>query len=144
MDLNARIGTDMRGIFASFVILVGLGCTGDGTVHQVHLGKLNADDDRLSGVDGSYYDDYRFRTKAGYHIEVTLKSADFDPYVHLFDANRSQLAYNDDAKPNGRTARIDFTAPYDGIYYVLANSRDAEEMGSYRLEIRVRPTPSRP
>ncbi len=114
-------------------------CSGDGTVRQTTRGSLDGTDERLSAVDGSYYDDYRFRTKAGYRISVQLRSDSFDPYVHLFDAKRNQLAYNDDVAPGDNTAAIEFSAPYEGDYFVLVNSRDAGETGEYVLEIRVVP-----
>lgn len=132
----------MRRPHAVVVLLAVCGlsaCSGDGTVRQTTRGSLDGTDERLSAVDGSYYDDYRFWTKAGYRISVRLQSDGFDPYVHLFDAKRNQLAYNDDVAPGDNAAGIEFTAPYEGNYFVLVNSRDAGETGGYVLEIRVVP-----
>lgn len=126
-------------VFALYIAVCLSACRGSGTVIERHEGSLDGHDERLRTIDGSYYDDYRFWTRAGHQITIELRSTEFDPYVHLFDARRNQLAYNDDFKPGERTARIDFEAPYEGHYYVLANSRDAGETGAYRLEIRAEP-----
>ena len=129
----------MRGV--CFVCLIGwLGCTNaDGLVAQTHVGALEETDDRLNAADGSLYDDYWFDTNAGNRIVVTLQSSDFDPYLHLFDAHRTQLAYNDDAVPGQNSSRIEYVAPYTGRYYVLVNSRDAGETGRYKLSIGAKP-----
>ena len=126
----------------SIVCLIGLGAcvNADGSVAQTHEGVLQDTDQTLDTADGSFYDDYAFETNAGNRIVVTLQSVEFDPYLHLFDAHRTQLVYNDDAAPGQNGSRIEYIAPYTGRYYVLVNSRDAGEMGRYRLSIESRPS----
>jgi hypothetical protein len=108
-------------------------------IEEIHSGALDAQDSVLSTADGSYYDDFELQTTTGYQIVVTLESAEFDPYVHLFDGHRNQLAYNDDEAPGRNSSRISFTAPYTGKYYVMVNSREPGETGRYLLTIQTKP-----
>ncbi|MEC7962618.1 MAG: M10 family metallopeptidase [Pseudomonadota bacterium] len=57
-----------------------------------------------------------------------------DPYLRLYDATGSQLAYDDDSG-GGLNARLVYTAATSGTYYIAASSFDDGSTGAYQLQV---------
>lgn len=95
-------------------------------------GRLTEDD--AVGERQVRADIFRFEGREGQRLRIDMSSEDFDPYLELFDAMRAPLVDDDDGGPAGLDARIDFTLPAAGSYYVEARAY-AEATGAYRLTI---------
>lgn len=88
--------------------------------------------------DGSSYDLYVFVGERDDVITLTMTSWDVDAFLWLYDDARQVLASDDDGA-GGTDALIKYVLPYDGSYYVLANTYDAREYGTYLLELNIDP-----
>jgi len=77
--------------------------------------------------------DVKLQKDVTYLIE--MDSTDIDSYLILEDAAGKKLAEDDDGGgfPN---ARIEFRAPADGVYRIIATTFDANEIGAYTLNVR--------
>jgi hypothetical protein len=96
-------------------------------------GQLVATDDRLS--DHSVFRGYGFQGSAGESVRIDMMSDSFDAYLILTDVYGNQLIRDDDSG-GGRNARITYTLPYSGTFFVLANAYRQDQYGEYRLTIR--------
>lgn len=111
------------------------GCDDDSPpVDERHEGTLEMGDDVFAD-DGSFYDAYAFRAKSGDRITVTMRSGDVDSFVHIFDEDGHQLAFNDDITPGNLDAQLIFEATSDAPYTVWANTQDGGQTGAYVLTI---------
>jgi hypothetical protein len=94
---------------------------------------------------GPERDVYRVAGKAGEHrvfeVEARRCGSAVDPVLRILDASGKQLARSDDSPGAGLDARIDFTFPAEGSYYVeVTDARFSTQaqnfyrlkMGSYR------------
>ena len=85
-----------------------------------------------------YYGDYDFfvfraEQDQSYRIDVELGTLG-DSIATLYDADRAQLAKNDDANEDSLASRISWTAPRSGDYYVEVSGYDYGT-GSYTLSV---------
>lgn len=101
-------------------------------------GRLDASDDRLP--DGSYFDPWYVEGNAGETVTITLRSSDFDAYLGmgLRQNGRFQPIAEDDDNgggPQGTDARLRVELPESGTYTVLANTRYADERGTYTIAL---------
>lgn len=86
-------------------------------------------------------DVYRINGKAGerrvFEVEARRSGSAIDPVIRVLDASGKQLALSEDTPSTGLDARLDFTFPKDGLYYVEVHdarfSRQAQNF--YRLKI---------
>ncbi len=99
-------------------------------------GTLSADSPRLA-EDGSPYYAHFVDLKAGDEIDVTMMAADFDAYLHIWDAEGNSLVQDDDSG-GGLNARATMMVPTDGRYQIIANSFDDNATGDYTLMVRTR------
>ncbi|WP_375501369.1 trypsin-like peptidase domain-containing protein [uncultured Nostoc sp.] len=82
----------------------------------------------------SYFHTYVFEGKAGQQITIEMNSQQIDPHLYLLlPAKERLIAQNDDISPKDFNARLTVTLPENGIYYLLANTFEAGESGSYSL-----------
>ncbi|WP_392533670.1 trypsin-like peptidase domain-containing protein [Nostoc sp. C117] len=82
----------------------------------------------------SYFHTYVFEGKAGQQITIEMDSQQIDPHLYLLLPAKEQLvAENDDISPKDFNARLTVTLPENGVYYLLANTFEAGESGSYSL-----------
>jgi hypothetical protein len=90
---------------------------------------------------GPERDVYRVYGKAGerrvFEVEARRCGSAIDPVLRILDASGKQLARNDDAPGAGLDARLDFTFPSEGNYYVeLSDSRfSTQAQNFYRLKM---------
>jgi serine protease Do len=82
----------------------------------------------------SYFHTYVFEGKAGQQITIEMDSQQIDSHLYLLlPAKERLIAQNDDISPKDFNARLTVTLPENGIYYLLANTFEAGESGSYSL-----------
>ncbi|MCL2152817.1 MAG: InlB B-repeat-containing protein, partial [Oscillospiraceae bacterium] len=67
----------------------------------------------------TYGKGFRFQGSLGQTVHIRMDSADFDSYLFLYDSNKSLLTLDDDGGGN-RNARIIYTLPSNGDYYIVA------------------------
>ena len=90
---------------------------------------------------GPERDVFRISGKAGerrvLEIEARRIGSAIDPVLRILDGNGKQLARSDDAPGAGLDARIDFTFPRDGNYYVEVHDArfSGQAQNFYRLMI---------
>ena len=68
----------------------------------------------------------------GEQVQIDMTSAVFDPKLDLYFSGSNPIA-QDDNGGGGTSARITYTAPSSGIYYVIATSPTAGQSGAYTL-----------
>ncbi|MFO0965647.1 MAG: caspase family protein [Gemmataceae bacterium] len=83
--------------------------------------ELKAGDPMDSVRTGSFARSYKAKLKRGVTYRIDLTSTDFDTYLRVEDEAGKQLAEDDDGGDN-TNARLDFTAPHDGVYRLIATS----------------------
>ena len=99
----------------------------------VYPGVLAATD--VSDSLGYFYDDYIVvAPAAGTTVTVTLSSAQFDPYLLLFDVNFSLISEDNDSG-GGSSARLSFVADGDSSYIIAVSSFNSGATGAYTLDI---------
>jgi hypothetical protein len=96
-------------------------------------GTLGADSPTLA--DNSPFDAWYFEGRAGERVTITLRSTDFDSYVHIGRHGEQRLLANDDDSGGGNDAQLTFTFPANGTYVILANTFAAGASGRYRLDV---------
>ena len=82
----------------------------------------------------SYYHIYVFEGKVGQQVSIEMDSKEIDSHLYLLlPAKETLVGENDDISPKDFNAKLTVTLPEDGIYYLLANTFEGGESGSYRL-----------
>ncbi|HZW16357.1 MAG TPA: peptidase [Brevundimonas sp.] len=107
-------------------------------------GSLSASDRTFD--DGSHYDCFNLRARAGERISVTLRSNDFDAYLSVLEANNcpnSAAAETDDDSAGGTDSRVQMTLG-SGRYSIRANSLSEGETGDYTLAVEYLPAARAP
>jgi hypothetical protein len=93
-------------------------------------GRLGSGDATLTS--GEFSDAYIIEARAGQAFAVDLSSAAFDPYL-LVRGPGNFREDNDDFNDQRDRARVEFSAPEDGVYRIVATSYRSGEEGAYRL-----------
>jgi hypothetical protein len=90
---------------------------------------------------GPERDVFRVYGKAGerrvFEVEARRCGSAIDPVLRILDGNGKQLAISDDAPGAGLDARIDFTFPREGNYYVEVHDArfSKQTQNFYRLKM---------
>jgi hypothetical protein len=114
-------------------------------VGQTINGALAVTDCKLN--DNTYADGYLLTVTAATNVQIDL-TASFDTYLFLLELlptnELTQRAANDDVDPDDpnipndpidTNSRITFTLQPNAIYFILANSFDANVFGNYQLKV---------
>src|SRR5690606_2985911 len=91
--------------------------------NQSVRGRLETADPTLS--DGSHYDSYSYRGRAGEEILITLSSDDFDAYLRGGRAGSGgdfELIDSNDDGAGGTDSQVQARVPESGTYVIQANS----------------------
>ena len=86
-----------------------------------------------------FIDHYRFKLKKGQQITASLKCLNlaigfYDCQIKIFDKDQKQIAFNDDSLLLKQDPMINFTAPYEGDYYLQVHDYRFGG-GEYRLHL---------
>jgi uncharacterized protein YfaP (DUF2135 family) len=92
-------------------------------------GELGPGDTKL----GRYFDTYPFQLTAGDRIVATLRSYDFDAYLHLESPDGTEVE-NDDYSDDG-DARLDVLVDVTGTWKIKVTSYEEGEQGEYLLTV---------
>lgn len=65
---------------------------------------------------------FQVKLKGGMKYRIDLVAPDLDPVLAVQDSTGKQLAFNDDITQDNLNSRVDFTAPADGTYKLVAAS----------------------
>jgi hypothetical protein len=90
--------------------------------------------------DGSYYDLYAYRGRAGEQLTVIMRAEGFDTYLavgRLVNGEFEALETADDGDGEGTNSRLMITLEEDGEYVIRANSLSAQQTGEYVLLVGV-------
>lgn len=107
--------------------------TSDLVPEQLARGELSTADTKLS--DGSFYDCYPVQTSSGMSYRVIMRSTDFDTYMSAGSGQCAGTAsVSDDDSAGGTNSSVAFFG--DGqIWFVRANSLEANATGTYTVEL---------
>ena len=92
-------------------------------------------------LNGPERDVFRVAGKLGerrvFEVEARRSGSAIDPVIRILDASGNLLARSEDAPGIGLDARLDFTFPKDGNYYVEVHDArySAQEQNFYRLKM---------
>lgn len=102
---------------------------------QTVSGRLDASDPRLP--DESHYDDYVYRGRPGDRITITLRSGDFDTFLHWGTGQGTGFTAleQDDDGAGGTDSRLAVTVGPEGAHAIRVNSLLGGETGAYTLSI---------
>jgi hypothetical protein len=98
-------------------------------------GSLTAGDTKLSN-DGSFYDSYPLKGRAGDAFIIEVDSQEFDPFVAVVDLAGKTVAQNDDLSDRNSNSRLQLTLPNDGEYRIIINSYQEKGRGHYIIKVR--------
>lgn len=91
-----------------------------------------------TAADNSHYDAYRLMLHADEKLVITMVSNDFDSFLmigrHEEGVEFEVLASDDDGLSDTH-AKVEWTAPDDGIYEIRANALSAGQFGAYALRV---------
>ncbi|MEM9245679.1 MAG: trypsin-like peptidase domain-containing protein [Cyanobacteria bacterium P01_F01_bin.153] len=104
----------------------------DANVLFTHAGQLD-NRSRTLNRDGSAFDDFYFRGRAGERVVIDLDSPDFDTYLVLVDPSGELLGSNDDRADRNTNSTVDVVLPVDGAYRIIINAYQAGQLGRYQL-----------
>lgn len=88
--------------------------------------------------DGTAFDAFTFRARAGDRFAIDLIADDFDPVVRvgrMAGGTFTELAMNDDGPGTGLNSRLIFTAPANGDYIIRATPLGEGGQGAYTLAL---------
>ncbi|HEU0078091.1 MAG TPA: hypothetical protein VFQ76_10610, partial [Longimicrobiaceae bacterium] len=106
-------------------------------IGQPLSGKLEESDRTTS--DGTAYDDWVYRGRAGERLTIIMRSGSLDTYLRfgrVVNDRFTQIETDDDGA-GGTDSRCDVTLPAAGVYVIRANTLFAG-FGDYVLEVRRR------
>ncbi|MBX9680604.1 MAG: PPC domain-containing protein [Gemmataceae bacterium] len=97
-------------------------------------GELTADDDVGAVRQGAFSQTHSVRLKAGKTYTVALESTAFDSFLRIEDSKGNNLAEDDDGG-NGSDSLIQFRAPDDGVYRIIATTFSQRQTGQFKLSV---------
>jgi Bacterial pre-peptidase C-terminal domain len=106
------------------------------TAGQDAEGSLD-DEDEVLETDGSYYELWTYRGRAGEQVRLMMNSDDFDTYVaigRMRGGEFEEIATMDDGG-EGTNTLLELTLPEDGEYVIRANAYRADMTGDYTLRV---------
>lgn len=110
------------------------GAVGQIATNQTLNGRLEQGDRMMT--DSTWADVWQFQGTAGQQVTIELRSAEFDTYLQLLDANNNRLAEDDDSLGD-LDSRVIFRLPSTGTYQIVVNNiGDTRRAGSYSLTLR--------
>ncbi|MFG6094033.1 CHAT domain-containing protein [Leptothoe sp. ISB3NOV94-8A] len=90
--------------------------------------------------DGRFYDVYEFTGQADQTVTILLESEAFDAYLILENEQGDRIATNDNISSKDPNAALVIELPVAGRYRIIANARQANTQGPYRLTVQPTPT----
>lgn len=76
-----------------------------------------------------------YQGRAGEQVTITMRSSDFDAFLHIGLRDGTATIKYDDDGAGGTDAKIELTLDRDGTYVIIANMLSAGGSGAYTLEL---------
>lgn len=86
-------------------------------------------------TDRTAYQAWYYQGRAGERVTITLRSGDFDAFLHLARQGATETIDTDDDGAGGTDAKLELTLDRDATYVIIANMLSAGGSGSYTLEL---------
>jgi Bacterial pre-peptidase C-terminal domain len=110
------------------------GAVGTIAVGETVRGELARGDQIMS--DSTFADVWDLAATAGEHVEIDLRSDDFDTYLQLLDPSGTVIGQDDDSGGD-LNSHLAITLPAGGTYRIVVNSAGHEpRVGTYTLGVR--------
>jgi hypothetical protein len=100
---------------------------------QAVTGQLGPSSPTLG--DNSPFAAWYLQGRAGERVTITMRSTDFDAYLHVGKLGEGAFLATDDDSGGNSDAQLTFTFPSTGTFAIIANTFAAGSSGSYRLEV---------
>jgi hypothetical protein len=102
-------------------------------IGQTQLSRLTASSPLMS--DDSPYETWYLEGRAGQEVTITMRSSDFDAFLHIGLQGGDASLSSDDDSGGDLDARITITLPSTGTYVIIANTVSEGESGAYSVEV---------
>ena len=102
-------------------------------VGQTVTGRLGPENSTMA--DNSPFTAWYFSARAGERVTITLRSTEFDAYLHVGMLGGDAFLATDDDGGGNTDAQLVFTVPRTGTFVIVANTFSAGASGSYRLDV---------
>jgi hypothetical protein len=102
-------------------------------VGQAVTGQLGPSSPTLA--DNSPFAAWYLAGRAGERVTITMRSTDFDAYLHVGKLGEGEFLATDDDSGGNSDAQLTFTFPGTGTFAIVANTFAAGASGAYRLEV---------
>ena len=105
---------------------------GTGAVTQTFQGTLDPTAER--DAEGRFFRVHQVSLQRGSRVAVTMQSPQFDTVLRV-EPPTGDAVDNDDVAPDNTNSRLDFTAPIDGRYRIVATSYAPATAGAYTIQV---------
>ncbi len=102
-------------------------------VGQTQVSRLTAAHARMA--DDTPFEAWFLDGRAGERITVTMRSSDFDSFLHVGRQGATTTIESDDDGGGNLDSRITLTLPASGTYVLIANSVGDDDEGAYTIEV---------
>lgn len=102
-------------------------------VGQTQLSRLTASSPLMA--DDTPYETWYLDGRAGQEITITMRSSDFDSFLHIGLQGGDASLSSDDDSGGDLDSRITITLPSTGTYVIIANTLGQGESGAYSVEV---------
>ena len=106
------------------------------TMGETYQGELTETDPSVDDK-GAYYDMYRITARKGQRLVINMKSGEFDSMVGIgrMEGDSLNVTETDDDGGGDKDARLRYTIPEDGEYFIRAQGLDGTATGTYTLVV---------
>lgn len=102
-------------------------------VGQTQVSRMSSTHARMS--DNTPFEAWFLEGRAGERITVTVRSSDFDSFLHIGRQGEDGLIESDDDSAGDLDSRISITLPASGTYVLIANTVGSDDEGAYTIEV---------
>ena len=106
--------------------------TATGAVVQTLQGTLDPTAERDTA--GHFFRVHQVSLQRGSRVAITMQSPQFDTLLRV-EPPTGDAVDNDDVAPDNTNSRVDFTAPIDGRYRIVATSYAPATAGAYTIQV---------
>ncbi len=106
--------------------------TGTGAVAQTFQGTLGPTSGR--DTEGRFQNEHFVSLQRGSRVAITMQSPQFDTLLRV-EPPTGDAVENDDVSRDDLNSRVDFTAPIDGRYRIVATSYTPGTAGAYTIQV---------
>lgn len=102
-------------------------------VGQTQVSRMASTHARMS--DNTPFEAWFLEGRAGERVTVTVRSSDFDSFLHVGRQGEDSTIESDDDSAGDLDSRITLTLPASGTYVLIANTVGSDDEGAYTIEV---------